>query len=62
MRNVNIPETENIKLVWTHQEKRRRQLIKKNDELEAHRVEYHMSVAAPRWTYGGMGPTHKSHG
>ena len=28
--NVNIPETETIKSVWTYQEKRRRQLIKKN--------------------------------
>ena len=31
MPNVNIPETEKIKLVWTYQEKRRRQPIKKND-------------------------------
>ena len=31
MPNVNIPETEKIKLVWTHQEKRRRQPLKKND-------------------------------
>ena len=31
MLNVNIPETENIKLVWAHQEKRRRQPLKKND-------------------------------
>ena len=30
MPNVNIPETENIKLVWTHQEKRRRQYLKTN--------------------------------
>ena len=29
MPNVNIPETE--KIIWTHQEKRRRQPIKKND-------------------------------
>ena len=29
--NVNIPETETIKLVRTYQEKRRRQLIKKNN-------------------------------
>ena len=28
--NVNIPETETIKSVWTYQEKRRRQLIKNN--------------------------------
>ena len=28
--NVNIPETETIKFVRTYQEKRRRQLIKKN--------------------------------
>ncbi len=28
--NVNIPETETIKSVWTYQEKRRRQLIKTN--------------------------------
>ena len=33
MPNVNIPETENIKLVWTHQEKRRRQPLKENDGL-----------------------------
>ena len=31
MQNVNFPETENIKLVWTYQEKRRRQPLKKND-------------------------------
>ena len=31
MPNVNIPETEKIKLVWTHQEKRRRQHLRKND-------------------------------
>ena len=31
MPNVNIPETENIKLEWTHQEQRRRQHLKKND-------------------------------
>ena len=31
MPNVNIPETEKIKLVWTHQEKRRIQPLKKND-------------------------------
>ena len=31
MPSVNIPETEMIKLVWTHQEKRRRQPLKKND-------------------------------
>ena len=31
MPNVKIPETEEIKLVWTHQEKRRRQILKKND-------------------------------
>ena len=31
MPNVNIPETEKVKLVWTHQEKRRRQHLK-NDE------------------------------
>ena len=31
MPNVNIPETETIKLVRTHQEKRRRQPLKKND-------------------------------
>ena len=31
MPNANIPETEKIKLVWTHQEKRRRQPLKKND-------------------------------
>ena len=31
MPNVNIPETEKVKLAWTHQEKRRRQLLKKND-------------------------------
>ena len=30
MQNVNISETEKIKLVWTHQEKRR-QPLKKND-------------------------------
>ena len=30
MPNVNIPETETIKFVRTYQEKRRRQLIKKN--------------------------------
>ncbi len=29
--NVNIPETETIKFVRTYQEKRRRQLIKKNN-------------------------------
>ena len=29
MPNVNIPETEKIKLVWTHQENRRRQPLKK---------------------------------
>ncbi len=31
--NVNIPETETITFVRTYQEKRRRQLIKKNYEL-----------------------------
>ena len=31
MLSVNIPETEKIKLVWTHQEKRRRHTLKKND-------------------------------
>ena len=31
MPNVNIPETKTIALVQTCQEKRRRQLIKKND-------------------------------
>ena len=31
MPNVNILGAENIKLVWTLQEKRRRQLLKKND-------------------------------
>ena len=31
MPNVNFPETEQIKWVWTHQEKRRRQPLKKND-------------------------------
>ena len=31
MPNVNIPETEKITLVWTHQEKKRRQPLKKND-------------------------------
>ena len=30
MPNVNIPETETIKFVRTYQEKRKRQLIKKN--------------------------------
>ena len=30
MPNVNIPETEKIKLVWAHQEKRRGQPLKKN--------------------------------
>ena len=30
MPNVNIPETEKIKLAWTHQGKRRRQPLKKN--------------------------------
>ena len=29
--DVNIPETEKIKLVWTYQEKRRRQPLKRND-------------------------------
>ena len=29
MPNVNIPETEEIKLVWTHQVKRRRQPLRK---------------------------------
>ena len=29
--NVNIPETEKVKLVWTYQEKRRRQPLKIND-------------------------------
>ena len=28
--NANIPETEKTKLVWTYQEKRRRQPLKKN--------------------------------
>ena len=32
MPNINLPETENIKLVWTHQEKRRRLPFKKNNE------------------------------
>ena len=32
MPNVNIPETEKVKLVRTHQEKRKRQPLKKNDE------------------------------
>ena len=27
----NIPETEKIRLVWTHQEKRSRQPLKQND-------------------------------
>ena len=31
MPNVSIPETEKIKLVWTHQEKRKIQPLKKND-------------------------------
>ena len=31
MPNVNIPETEKIKLVWAHQEKRIRQPLKKSD-------------------------------
>ena len=31
MPNVNIHETEKIKLAWTHQQKRRRQPLKKND-------------------------------
>ena len=63
MPNVNIPETEKIKLVWTHQEKRRRQPLKKNDELESHAIVYHISVAAPsRDIYAGMGPPHQSHG
>ena len=31
MPNVNTPDTENIKLAWTHQEERRRQPLKKND-------------------------------
>ena len=30
MQNVNIPETEKIKLVWTHQEKRRQSPKKKD--------------------------------
>ena len=29
MPNVNIPVTENIKLVWTHQDRRRRQPLRK---------------------------------
>ena len=63
MPNVNIPETENIKLVWTHQEKRRRRSLKKNDELESHAVVYHITVAAPSMDiYAGMGPIHTSHG
>ena len=31
MPNVNVSETEKNKLVWTHQEKRRIQPLKKND-------------------------------
>ena len=31
MPNVNMPETEKIKLVCTHREKRRRQPLKKHD-------------------------------
>ena len=31
MPNVNIPETEKIQLVCTHQEKRRREPLKKSD-------------------------------
>ena len=31
MPNANISEAEKTKLVWTHQEKRRRQPLKKND-------------------------------
>ena len=31
MPNVNIPDTEKIKLVWTYQEKRRKQPLKKYD-------------------------------
>ena len=33
MPKCNIPETEKIRLVWTHQEKRRRQPLKQNDGL-----------------------------
>ena len=29
MPNVNIPETDKMKLAWTHQEKKRRQSLKK---------------------------------
>ena len=31
MPNVNTPETKKVKLEWTHQGKRRRQHLKKND-------------------------------
>ena len=47
MLNVNIPKTEKITLVWTYQEKRRRQPLKKNDG----HVRTGEEKGRPRWRW-----------